>query len=182
MCSKYLRTLELAVHVIRLDLKYGYLKWKVTDLSRTVAIARSQIYEKLGKNKNEILMASLSLILDELYGFSPEHRQYSKTNGEFQGLLRSRQTVISSPELLSFYFLHRNSENDIGSLIREKENRFLKLVGEKNNVKNEKMILFIRTIIHGVSVAPFLNDKQVADCMKILSDLIEQNLRSQKTE
>jgi len=168
------------VNAIRLELKHGHLKWKVTDLSRAAKISRSQIYEKLGSNKTSILKTSLTLILDELYGFAPEHRDFCKTHGEFQGLLRSRQVVFDSPELLSFYFLHRNNTSDYGALIREKETQFLNFVAQKNQITNDTALLFIRTFIHGVSVAPFLNDEQVSDCMGVLSSFVKGHVHAER--
>lgn len=152
----------------------GHLKWKVTDLSRSAKISRSRIYELLGRNKSDILKNALILLLEEMYGLSAERQEFERTHSEFEGFMASRQMVMQAPELLSFYFRNRDRKDDIGEIIRTREAQFLKIVARKNDVKDPLNQLFVRTVIHGVSLAPFLSDDQVSACMRKLSLLIKE--------
>jgi len=170
MTPKYEKVLALATHVIRLDTQLGHLRWKVTDLSRHSRTPRSRVYELLGRNKPEMLKTALQALLEELYGISAERLEYDKTN-RFQGLVRSRQIVMQAPELLGFYFRHRGRRDEIGELIRKNEDRFLKHLATSRGIKDEATLIFVRTVIHGISLAPFLDEAQVSRIIKKLAEI-----------
>ena len=121
-----------------------------------------------------MLKTALIHVLEELYSLSPERNELRKKSGPFETLLKSRQLVIDNPELLAFYFRHRKTPDVIGKTIQDFEMKYLAAVSEQTGLKNPANLLFVRTIIHGISVAPFLSDSQVKDCLVKLEAIIRQ--------
>ena len=174
MKSKYSRILSLSVQVIRFDTNYGRLKWKVTDLARYTKMSRSRIYEVLGQKKSVMLENSLSILLDDLYGLSTEKRLVASTKERFHCFMQSRKTVIDHPELLSFYFQNRNAKDRIGQIIREKEKLFLEWIFESTGIKNPTDLLLVRTTIHGISLAPFIDEDTALKLMSRMTEILKK--------
>ncbi len=166
--TKYERLINLSVQIVKEDAKRGHMKWKVTDVSRVTGLARSRIYELFGNNKKTILLNALSFILDDLYGRTPERKELHRTEGKLAGIIKSREIVMAHPELVTFSYKHRNRSDEIGQLLRKAEQDYLDLVSEQTGVKDPRTLLFMRTLIHGVSQAPFLNDNQVQEMLEEL--------------
>ena len=174
MNSKYEKTLRLSAQLIRLDVLHGHLGWKVTDLSRVSKVARSVIYETLGANKKAMLHFALKMVLEELYGLSIERQKAHQDLSGFDAFMRSRALVNSFPELLSFYFRGRDRKDEIGKMIQSYEKKYLAAVSQQTGVTDPSDLLFVRTVIHGVSLAPFLSDSEVRQCMTKLFELIKK--------
>ncbi len=174
MSKKYSRIIALSIQLIRKDVMQGHLKWKVTDLARTCKISRSQIYELLGKSKSEILNNALKILLEEIYGLSPERVALRDSESHLAGVIRSRKIVIDAPELLSFYFRHRTREDQIGQTIRHNEKKYLDLVQKQTGLQDKNQLLYFRTVIHGISVAPYLTDTEVENCLNLMFQALQQ--------
>lgn len=168
--TKYERLLSLSVQVIKQDAIKGHLRWKVTDVSRSTGLSRSRIYEILGNNKKQILLNALSFILDDLYGKTPERQELHRTHGPLEGVIRSRNIVLAHPELVTFSYKNRLRSDEVGELLRNAEKDYLKLLSKQTGVKDPKILLFMRTMIHGISQAPFITDTQVKD---LLGELVQ---------
>lgn len=171
MKSKYKNLVALSTHLIRLEVIRGPDRWRVTELSRSSRFARSRIYEVLGKNKTEMLENALAAVLDELYGLSPERVEFELSQGVVQGFHRSRQLVMDHPELLAFYFRNRRRQDKVGEIIRTKEKKYLEKVTNRTPNNDATYILFVRTMIHGISLAPFLEDSDIEPLLKMLSSI-----------
>lgn len=159
--SKYDKLVSLSAQVIRQDSVKGHLRWKVTELARTSGVARSRIYELLGTNKKQILVTALKIVLDDLYGRSPERQEFNRKHGKFAGVLKSRKTVLATPELLTFSYRNRHRTDEIGKLLRNAEQDYMDLLSAQTGVKDKRKLLFMRTMIHGISQAPFITDEEV---------------------
>lgn len=168
MGNKHNRIISLSIQLIRMDVVQGHLKWKVTDLARVCKYPRSQIYELLGSNKAMILNNALKTLLEEIYGLSVARVAARESESVLAGVIRSRKIVIDAPELLSFYFRHRTRDDQIGQTIKYYEKKYIELVQKQTKIKDKKMLLYIRTIIHGISVAPYLSDAEVEDCLNLM--------------
>lgn len=168
MSKKYNRIISLSIQLIRMDIMQGHLKWKVTDLARVCKYPRSQIYELLGSTKPAILNNALKTLLEEIYGLSAERVALRESESHLIGVIQSRKIVMDAPELLSFYFRHRTREDQIGQTIRYYEKKYLELVQKQTKIQDKKLLLYIRTVIHGISVAPYLSDAEVEDCLNIM--------------
>ena len=174
MAKKYSRIINLSIQLIRKDVMLGHLKWKVTDLARVCKISRSQIYELLGNSKTTILNNALKILLEEIYGLSPERVALRETESHLAGLIRSRKIVIDAPELLSFYFRHRTREDQVGQTIRHYEKKYLELVQKQTGLKDRSQLLYFRTVIHGISVAPYLSDAEVENCLNQMFEALKR--------
>lgn len=170
--TKYERIVFLSCYILKQDLLQGHLKWKVTEISKSTRIARSLIYEFLGKNKKSILLSALECAMQEIYGLSQERMALRQNEDSMAGILRSRRLVMEAPELLSFYFKYRDRQNEVGKMIQSYEKKYLQLVAQQTGLKDPDRLIFIRTIIHGISVAPFLSEAQVKSCLLSMQKLI----------
>jgi hypothetical protein len=159
--EKYDRIIALSTYLIRLEIQKGSLRWKATELARCGRISRSRLYEILGKNKSDMRRNALVFLLEELYSLSPERIKFDQVNGRLAGLIRSRELVRYAPELLAFYFRNRDKKDELGGVIRSHEKRFLERISIDLKIVDPADLLFIRTMIHGISVAPFLNIEEV---------------------
>jgi hypothetical protein len=175
MDEKHSRIIKIATEIVKKDLLKGHLKWQVAEIARTCKIYRTQIYELLGKNKNEILHNSLIVLLEEIYGLSLERIKNRDSESTATGIIQSRKIVMEAPELLSFYFRHRAVDGLLGDTIRLYEKRYLSLVQQQTGIHDPKLLLYVRTIIHGISVAPYLTETEVSDCL----DLLFKTLKNQ---
>lgn len=159
--SKYDKLVNLSVHVVRQDVIKGHLRWKVTEVARVSGVARSRIYEFLGKNKKQILLTALKILLNDLYGRSPERQEFHRKHGRLSGVLKSRKIVLATPELIAFSYRNRHRPDDIGKLLRKAEQEYMDLLAAQTGVKDKRKLLFMRTMIHGISQAPFITDEEV---------------------
>lgn len=164
--------------LLRLDVKAGHLKWKVTDLSRQSKTSRSRVYEILGSSKKSMLLTALKFVLEDIYGLSDERMKMPQ--GKWEGILHSRQSVMQFPELLSFYFRQREKKDEAGSLIKTYEEKYLQLVAEQTGVTDPQALLFLRTIIHGIGVAPYLTDKQAIRCLEQFDGLVKGSFKESR--
>ncbi len=171
--AKYSTLLSLSTEIIRQDALKGRLKWKVTDISRKCRLARSFIYESLGADKNEMLKNSLDFILKDVFGLSKYHSEFVKAHGEYQGFIRCREVMMNTPEILTFYYMNRGLQNELGAMIRKYEAEFLELVRVKNNIEDPATLYFVRSLIHGVTFAPYLDASEVSMSMRLLSDFLK---------
>ena len=167
----------VCAHVVRQDALKGHLRWKVTDLSRAAGVSRSRIYELLGRNKKEILINALRLLIDDLYGRTPERQELHKSIGRFAGVMRSRKIVLEFPELVTFSYLNRARRDEIGMMLRKAEEDYMELLSNQTGVSDQRKLLFMRTMIHGISQAPFLTDAQVE---MLLNDVLLYPVLAQK--
>lgn len=174
MTGKYERIIALSTHLIRLEVQKGGPRWKATDLARISRTSRSRIYELLGRNKSEMRRNAVIFLLEELYSLSAERLEFDKTQGRLAGLKRSRELVRSVPELLAFYFRNRDGNDELGIVIRACEKRFLERVSTDLKLTNSIDLLFIRTMIHGISLAPFLADAEVEALAKKMAEIAKK--------
>lgn len=174
MNKKYEKILRITSEVIRQEVVNKNLSWKITEVAQICQVSRSYIYGLLGQSKELILKNSLQILIEEIYGISQERRALEK-NTEIdyaQVFLKSRSLVIDCPELLSFYFRQRAKTGDLSEIIQRNEKKYLQSVGKRFNLQGEKL-LFIRTIIHGISVAPYLSNEEALICLKQLMEFFE---------
>ncbi len=149
--KKSQRTIALSIQIIRLEILFGHLKWKITHLARGRLASRSRIYELMGPNKSTMVVNALSVLLNELYNLGGLENPSSGKQSDYRALMKSRKMVLGGPELLAFYFCHRNGDNEIGNLIREREKKVTERVAKSTGLENLHDILFVRTFIHGLS-------------------------------
>ena len=171
------KILKTATLIIQADLLQGHLKWKVTEIAKKGFLARSTIYEYFGKNKEEILQASLKIILDELFGLSSEREEIQKLIPRRVALFRSRDLVTQAPELLSFYFKYRSKQSKLGIEIREAEEKYMKTIASQTGVNDSDLLLALRVFIHGLSLAPFLSEEDVTRSLNVIDKLIKNEVK-----
>ena len=114
---------------IALDLQKGHLKWSISSLALHCNISRTSVYYYFGKSKHDILTEAVSLIGQELSGSTPARKELWDRGELAAGFRASRLILQQTPELRTFYFIHRQKNNEIGRLIRKNEQKFYKKIG-----------------------------------------------------
>lgn len=163
--DRYDRLIKLAALVVQSDILHGHLKWKVTDISRLSQISRSRVYELLGGTKEQMIVRSFRIILDEIYGRSNYENRHRKPYSPLKVLMNGKQIMSDFPELMAFYFLHRMRLGEVGKMIRDYEIKFRASIKEFTQSKDIGKVTFIHVVVYGISLTPFLTDNEVRDCV-----------------
>jgi hypothetical protein len=104
-------------------MRKGHLKWTIAELSRKSKIPRTSIYYYLGKNKMQMLLEAIHFFGKFLAGLDNEQMQNYSNKEYAKAMFKSKQLLQKIPNLIPFYFIHRDGSNEIGEWIRyyEKE-------------------------------------------------------------
>lgn len=108
--------------ILKLEISKGHLKWSISDIARESAITRSLIYYYFGKEKKVILEEAYRFILELFFTPAAETRTGSVT-------VRMKKTLFNlgqMPFLFVLYFLQKNSDSEIGQMLRKAESDLLK--------------------------------------------------------
>lgn len=117
----YWRILNAA---ILLDIRWGHLKWSITQLASSAKVTRSLIYYYFGRSKSDILLHAVKLIGLEFAGVT-EKRLSFWAEGKFaDSFNNSRKMLAQTPALIPFYDINRDRDTEIGALIRGHEKAF----------------------------------------------------------
>lgn len=162
--ARYDRFIQLAIIVIKHDFNHGHLKWKVTEVTRLSRISRSRIYEPLGNTKKKMVMCALGMICDEIFEISSYENEPCQLRSGSGPIIRAKKMILDSPELLAFYFCNRTRTCEIGSLIREYENRFRAAMDGQTNAENKSKVNCFVAIMFGLTLTPFFTDLDVQNC------------------
>src|SRR4051812_22858182 len=103
---------------IQLDFKKGHQKWTMSELARTTEITRSLIYYYFGKSRLDILNEAVRLVGEEFFGLSDSKIKLWAKGEIAESVLFTRREIEKSPNLGTFYLIHRNRTSEIGESIR----------------------------------------------------------------
>ncbi len=165
MDRKHEKLVMLCAHVLRLEMRKGHGKWKVTDLAKTSGVARSTIYASLGSKKAEMIRTAVTLFLEDFYGLSPQRRELVSKKGRLASFMKSRELLMNMPELLLYYFHHHGLATEAGKAIRAHEQRYMESLADSTGVRAPADLRFLRACLHGISVSPFLSEKEAGECV-----------------
>ena len=103
----------IAIHVFKLEMTYGHMKWKVSQLARISHVSRALIYFYFGKTKKEIFQHAFKLVCDDIYCVSIEKQQQIKDGQVVKAILHSRHLINENYFLQVFTHRWRNSKTEI---------------------------------------------------------------------
>jgi hypothetical protein len=163
--ASYWRILNAA---ILLDLRLGHQKWSLAQLARSGKVARSLIYYYFGRSKFDILVHAVKLIGYEVSGQSDLSHKLWQQGQIAESLIATRVLLAQSPALGTFYFVNRDKENEIGSLIRKHEEAFGRKISKYFPKLTPTEIKGLHALINGVVFTSWLKDDEVRDATKII--------------
>lgn len=102
--------------VLKLEVGKGNLKWTVSDISKESGVTRSLIYYYFGKEKEVILEEAYRYMLDTMFNLKREG-----SLGIKQRMRLTLERLQEMPYLFVLYYLKKNSDSQIGELIRKAE-------------------------------------------------------------
>ncbi|MEQ1879004.1 MAG: TetR/AcrR family transcriptional regulator [Bdellovibrionia bacterium] len=109
---------------ILLDIRWGHLKWSITQLSQSAKVTRSLIYYYFGRSKADILLHAVKLIGMEFAGGTEKRHSYWAEGKLADSFNASRKMISQTPALIPFYDINRDRDSEIGTLIRGHEKTF----------------------------------------------------------
>jgi len=109
---------------ILLDIRWGHLKWSITQLAQSAKVTRSLIYYYFGRSKADILLHAVKLIGMEFAGGTEKRHSFWAEGRLADSFNASRKMIAQTPALIPFYDINRDRDTEIGQLIREHEKAF----------------------------------------------------------
>lgn len=106
--------------VLKLEVGKGHLKWTVSDISRESGVTRSLIYYYFGKEKEVILEEDYRYMLDTIFNLKRE-----ESLGIKDRMKLTLKRLQEMPYLFVLYYLKKNSDTQIGELIRTAEEQLM---------------------------------------------------------
>lgn len=117
---------KILVGILKLEMKCGHLKWKISDLSRITRTARPLIYYYFGKSKEKMVDQAVQTVSAEMFGFDQEKLELWNSKKYAEALMFSKWTLRQHPEIYEFFFYWRNRpDHEIGQFLKKLENRYL---------------------------------------------------------
>jgi len=153
---------------VALEVRHGHLKWKMSDLSRRSKVSRPLVYYYFGKDRRQILVEAIRMFGDELAGLSDKRIKYWDKGDIYTSVLASRDLCERLPHFVSFYFSHRGLTTDIGDLIRQIEDRYLKKIKRYLSKTTPDQGRAVFGFLFGLTFAPGLNKSAVAEGVRMI--------------
>lgn len=158
-----------------LDFQKGHLKWTMSHLSRKSGVTRSLIYYYFGKSKQDILIAAVRLVGEELFGLNPEKLRLWESGQVTQAILTTRGLMERSPHLSSFYLQHRPRPNPVGQEIRGLESRHLAKLGRFFPKARKEDLQALFAVFFGLASAPELSRDSISRTVESAIRLLKKS-------
>lgn len=159
---------------IELDVKKGHLKWTMSDVARKSGITRSLIYYYFGRSKLDILKEAINIIGSEFGGVNEERMAMWRQGQLAESMLKTRRMYEKAPYLSTFFSDHLRSENEVGALLRDLIDRFIKKLKHFYPKATDDEIYALYSLFWGVSFAPFVPENSV----RIISSVLKKYMTS----
>lgn len=139
---------KILAGILKLEMKTGHLKWKISDLSRVSKTPRPLIYYYFGKSKEKMVQQALDTISKEIFGFDHSKLELWKSGKYAEAVMFSKWTAREHPEMYEFFFFWKNRpEHEIGKFIRSIEDRYIeKLKITFPHLKRSRIILLMSAL------------------------------------
>ena len=161
----YWRILNAA---ILLDIRWGHLKWSITQLSTSAKVTRSLIYYYFGRSKIDILIHAVKLIGMEFAG-GTEKRHSFWAEGKFaDSFIASRNMIAQTPALIPFYDINRDRDSEIGELIRSHEKTFRQKIKRYFPDLTDEDTNSVHALFVGIVFSNQLNDDGVRAATRLV--------------
>lgn len=159
---------DVVAAAVALDLKWGHLKWPISQLARRSRVSRPMIYYYFGKSKAQILVEATKIFGGELAGFTDEKTGYWESGRIDLALADSRRLLGEIPGLSAWYFLMREGESEVGEAIRKIEAAHVVKIRKYLPNADESTARAIFALFFGVSFSPLADTKTPATAVRIV--------------
>jgi len=144
--------------VLKNEVRYGHLKWSISQVAKEAKVSRSWIYKYHGSRKPEILINALRNTLEDFFLLSEERQEILRTKGLGAAFMKSREISQLYPEIYVFYFKHFHADNVYGKLIRKIENDYFdNHLMKRHQFLNRFQGSLLRCMTHGLGLAFYLD-------------------------
>lgn len=145
---------------IELDVTKGHLKWRLTDLSRKSGVSRSLIYYYFGRDRASILIEAIKLFGEFMAGTDKLQMRLWDQRDYAEALFEARKIIKRTPYLMVFYFLNRESDTEIGKMIRMFERKGVQKRKLYNPKFDDRQAAALFALQMGISLSPQLHSIQ----------------------
>lgn len=161
----YWRILNAA---ILLDIRWGHMKWSMTQLAAAAKVTRSLIYYYFGRNKFDILVHAVKLVGLKFAGATEERHKFWQDGKFAESFNLTREMIAQTPALVPFYDLNRDKDNEIGEVIRSHEQSFKRKIKLFFPQLDANGVDSVFALIVGIVFTNQLDEKGVATATEIL--------------
>ena len=147
----------ISIEVLKLEARFGHMKWKVTELVKNTKVSRTLIYRYFGSNKMQILTEAFKIFIYDFYGLNQKPQELSF----LERLTQARDLISKNPELILFYQKTRSSDNFLKEEIIKIEKLYQKKLLKLFPELDDKSSKLLHAFIHGLVNSPFLTSEQL---------------------
>ena len=159
---------------IELDFRKGHQRWTMSELSRSCKITRSLIYYYFGKSKEGLLLEGVRLLGEEFFGLNPVRLELWERGDISQSVILTRELLQKSPHMMAFYLVHRDSDSEIGRMVRQLEVDYLEKLKRFFPAASEASIEALFGLFMGLVFAPHLTADAVRKAVQVVLEISSQ--------
>ena len=159
MSNKEKTLYKLVLSFFKLEVRKGHLRWSVTDLAKTSGVSRSLVYRYLGNTKNAMVLSCIRCFTHEFYGFSIT--DIKEFEARFSAnVVAARERLVEYHDAIIFYQKWRSRKSWIRDEFVEIETQFQARLKVLFPNFNDKQIILVHAVLHGLVTAPFIDPQQ----------------------
>ncbi len=106
--------------VTKLEVSKGHLAWRLSDIAKEANVTRSLIYYYFGKEKEVILEEAFRFMLDLFFNLDRKD-----SVGVKERIKHVSAQIRSMPWIFILFYLQKDTDSEIGRLIRAAESKLL---------------------------------------------------------
>jgi hypothetical protein len=164
------RFFKILTGIIRLEMREGHLKWKISDLSRITQTSRPLLYYYFGKSKEKMVHQALETISSEVFGFDPSRMELWNSGRYSEALIFSKKTAQKHPEIYEFFFYWRNrSHHPMGKYLKDLEQRYFKKLEATFSKLSRSQLRVMMSALYGYVLIESTEDQDAQLLFELLT-------------
>lgn len=166
--------LRILQHFIRLEVKKGHLKWKITDLAKQAGVARTSIYYHFGKSRTDMVKTAVDVLMTKVMGLDPNDVKLWASGRYAEAVLFSKEMVQQCPEMAQFYFYWKNNPGtEIEQRIRSYEASYIRKLQKTFPQLTDEMAEVIYSFLQSLVLHNHIQEKHVQLAVPLLLKMLK---------
>ncbi len=154
--------LRILQNFIRLEVKKGHLKWKITDLAKQAGVARTSIYYHFGKSRAEMIKTAVDVLMTKVMGLDPNDVKLWASGRYSEAVIFSKEMVEECPEMIQFYYFWKNNPGtEIEQRIRSYEASYIRKLQKTFPQLSDEMAEVIYTFLQSLVFQTLIQEKHI---------------------
>lgn len=166
------RFFQILAGIIRLEMREGHLKWKISDLSRVTKTSRTLIYYYFGKSKEKMVQQALETISAEIFGFDPSRLALWNSGRHAEALIFSKTTAQKHPEIYEFFFYWRNrDQHPMGQYLKSVEQKYFQKLEATFPYLSKSQLRLLMSALYGYVLIGSTTDEDAQLLFQIFTQI-----------